>query len=82
MQEKIMIPDGHVLDDLDNNWGEIELIEKIWLDSNGCYSREQIREAVQKIYPTFQTARVKQFVPILIYRKTMNLLKLNSAHAC
>ncbi|MFN0060277.1 MAG: three-helix bundle dimerization domain-containing protein [Planctomycetota bacterium] len=56
------------------------LVERIWRQTGGRFSQEQIRRVATEVASEFHDARVTAFVPVIIQRKTSERLEsLSSA---
>src|SRR5262245_60343463 len=51
------------------------LIEKLWHELNEQIPREQIYQVATQVFAQFQNVTVTNFLPIFIYRQTLEKLK-------
>jgi hypothetical protein len=58
-----------------NEWNPNDLVEETWRELKGEVPRSRICEVVTELVDTYEDATVKAFIPILIRRKTIELLK-------
>ena len=56
--------------------GEIEaMIEEVWHQLQGRVNRTEILQVLLEILPKYEDARVKLYVPILVHREAVDVLR-------
>lgn len=63
------------VDDSFSNYVDEALVEKIWRNLDKQITRDQIRQAALEVAADFREARITTFVPIFIYRVTVERLR-------
>ena len=58
----------------DPEWEIEDMIERVWHQLHGRVNRTNILQVLLEILPNYEDARVKLYVPILVHRKTVDVL--------
>jgi hypothetical protein len=59
----------------DLDWDLESLVEQIWTDLGGQFSRLAIRHQVADVVPTYQDARITTYIPIFVRCRTVEQLR-------
>ena len=52
------------------------MVDQIWNDLQGVVSRSTIRQVLLAILPEYEQARIRTFLPILMRRKAVEMLRV------
>ena len=54
------------------------IVDLVWLDLQGSFSRDIVRQTVSSLYKEYDEAKVRTFIPVIIQRRAKALLPQGS----
>jgi hypothetical protein len=61
------------------DWDVESVIEQVWGDLGGTFTRSTIRQEVEEVIPVFKDARIQTYVPLFVRKRTVERLRDGSS---
>ena len=58
------------------DWDQENVVERIWNELDGRVDRSTINHVISDVVLSFEGARIKTFIPILVYKHAVEMLRL------